>query len=190
MNHGATVTLKQLYDYNAIVDYLTIKKGTIINNKNDVIDEIQNYQQQLSRALKMELTTITNNPECIVKKCDEIYDCININDKHFMDSLLRRVLITETDGDINTCFLSNNMFFYMATSGLKTLRINTAHDFNALDHLDNDEYRRMVFSFLFSFNCFHFFHAVLNKYSNAGTKVQKDDEILGDLSIAIASLFQ
>lgn len=136
----------KLYNYTTDVDYLAI------NNKDK---SLLYYQNSIKKILY--LNNNNNNNE-FMNKCDLVYEFINIQDKDFMNQFLYLVL----NMNDNSTKLSNNMYFYMCVSSV--VKVDTTKDFNINEYINNDKFRKLVFGFLFNYDCFQYLHTILIWY--------------------------
>jgi len=140
---------EHLYNFKYNVDYF---------NKDNNISLIK-YQNDITEVLA---ETDENN---FSLKCDIIYEFINEHNEEFMSDLLERTLTINRNKIIPP--VSNSMYFYLCCSSLSSLKIDSTKDFNANEYINNPEYRKMIFGFLFSHNCFYYLHQIIQMYINS-----------------------
>jgi len=145
--------LNKYYNINKDIYYCESKYTT--DNANNLFDtQIAMYQTQLREILHVK------NADDFQPQCDVLYDCINRNDKAFMDTLILKM--TTNNNSPTASILSNDMHFYFCCVAL--IDIDTTVDFNALDYIDKDDFRKLVFGFAFSYTCFGYFHLLMKDY--------------------------
>lgn len=140
------VDLHNIYDLSASINYLEHE------------DDDDRYNIQLGKVFKYEPSIEKDEPfdaNLFTKKCDELYDCINTYDKHFMTELLKR-LLSNNYKDMNE--LSNSIRFYFISLNLGIVQSDPTQNFNPMLFLENDEFRKLMFGFLFSYDCFFHTH--------------------------------
>lgn len=161
--------MNTLYNFNVVINYL--------NEENE--NSIKIYQEGLQKVLLSDNSETFQ--ELFTEKCDAIYDVINNNHIEIMDHLLNSVLSND---------LSNNMYFYICCNSIKSLTISTTRNFNVFEYLDNNDYRKMIFGFLFNYECFQYLHSLLNCYlKHQHIDVIQTRQLEGDLSSSFIKLF-
>lgn len=142
--------MNTLYDVTQTVDY----KTKFVNDD----ENLALYQEQIQSVFFYHSSLVPFS-DVFKDKCDALYEFLNRENREFMDVLLEGVLDKS---------LSDSLYFYICCTTIKTLVIDNTVAFDVFKHLSNEDYRKLVFGYLFSFDCFQSFHVVLKKYFNTG----------------------
>lgn len=198
-NVESVCKLNGIYNINATVNYMSdvcIGKNTECDYNDDKITN--KYQQQLCEVFYIEDETQ------FIKQTDALYDTIENYDNCFMDYLILNILSENKFKEkkeitvklsntkdlkqiLGESHVSNSLYFYLMCSSLKTLNINSDDVFNVYDYILNEEFKKLVFGLLFSFQCFQYIHALLVLWVNA--KENEYETILNSLSSSFNDMF-
>lgn len=142
------IDLYNVYNLESNVSYLEEKEHANMD------DEL--YNEELEKVFKYETKdNVKTFDSVFLEKCDDLYECINTYDTNFMSELLRRLL---TNNNKNKDELSNSIRFYFICTNIGIVENDISKDFNPTLFLDNEAFRKLMFGFLFSYDCFYYTH--------------------------------
>lgn len=167
-------SLDTIYNFKEPVRYLTPPLPTIGNDD----EHTKTYRAQLENVFMLGDTVQntdgeyeTNYVDISTKKIDELYDHLSAHHTVFLKNVVYYILTINN----NHIKLSNNLYFYLCCCNFTMLSVDITRNFDIMEHYTNEKVKLFIFSFLFSFNCFEYFHLVLQKYATYNGEMTKAD---------------